>query len=103
MGTHYSRHISRLTSYSGSPQIGEDLVSLVANNPNGTGYEPTFTCKHFLKIQIAVTNKCKVRINDNSVIYIDPRFGLTLDYTDLVVHSFVFEEAPGDTYAVIGY
>ena len=104
MGTHMARHISRLTSYRGTPQVGEDLVKLVAETQQGgTGYEQSFTCKHFLKIQIMVTNACKVKINENSEIWIDPRFGLTLDYTDLVIHSFEFIDNPGATYAVIGY
>ena len=75
MAHHMARHISRLTSYRGTPQVGEDLVKLVAETQQGgTGYEQSFTCKHFLKIQIMVTNACKVKINENSEIWIDQTF-----------------------------
>lgn len=97
MRAYSARHITRLASYNGTPALDYDLVEHIR------GIAPEFTNPQIFKIQIMVDAPCKVLINGNSEIDINPTYGLTIDYSDLLIHSFVFKTDNVNVYAVIGY
>lgn len=97
MRAYSARHITRLTSYDGIPALDYDLVDHIRD------IAPEFTNPQIFKIQIMVDAPCKVLINGNSEIDINPTYGLTIDYSDLMINSFVFKTANVNVYAVIGY
>ena len=96
MGTHYRRHISRLASHSGVTTKGEDLMDLIT-------FDKDYTNPKIFKLQIMVEQNCEVTINGKSKMTIDQRYGLTLDYTDLDVESFIFDTDQIPYYVVVGY
>lgn len=96
MRAYSARHITRLASYIGTPNRGDDLMDLI-------DFDKNFTNPQIFKIQIVPSALCEVTINENSKITISPDYGLTIDYTDLMIHSFVFEQDGVDVYAVVGY
>ena len=96
MRAYSARHITRLASYIGTPNRGDDLMDLI-------DFDKDFTNPKIFKIQIAVENDCEVEINGNSKVIISSVYGLTLDYTDLMIDSFVFKADVPNVYVVVGY
>lgn len=96
MGTHYARHISRLTSVNIQSTRDMDFMKQV-------NFDPTFTHKEILKLQMMVDRSCTVRVNEHSTFTIDPRYGLLLDYTDMIIKSMVIETDGVQIYAIVGY
>ena len=96
MRAYSARHITRLASYSGAVTNGDNLMELI-------DFDPDFTNPKIFKIQIAVENDCEVEINGNSKVVISSTYGLTLDYTDLMIDSFVFKADVPNVYVVVGY
>lgn len=96
MGTHYARHISRLTSVNIQSTRNMDFMKQV-------NFDPTFTHKHILKIQMMVDAECDVLINGHSRLTINPNYGLLLDYTDIIITSMIIETDGVNIYAIIGY
>ena len=95
MRAYSARHITRLASYNGQVNVGQDLMDLI-------DFDPDFTNPQIFKIQIVPNVPCRVRINGTSELLISNLYGLTIDYTDLMVHSFEFLDQ-ADIYAVVGY
>lgn len=96
MRAYSARHITRLASYNGTPNIDEDLMNLIK-------FDPDFTNPRIFKLQIMVDASCDVLINGNSEVTISEKYGLIIEYTDLMIDSFVFKTANINVYAVIGY
>lgn len=96
MRAYSARHITRLASYNGTPNIDEDLMNLIK-------FDPDFTNPRIFKLQIMVDASCDVLINGNSEVTISEKYGLIIEYTDLMIDSFVFKTANVNVYAVIGY
>lgn len=97
MGTHYARHIARLTSVT-IPQSTPNMDFMERVN-----FDPSFTHKEILKLQMAVDQTCRVIINGHSEFDIDPRYGLLLDYTDMIVKSMTIVTQGVQIYAIVGY
>lgn len=96
MGTHYARHIARLASVNVQSTQGMDFMAQV-------NFDPSFTHKEILKLQMMVNQNCTVVINGHSRFDIDPRYGLLLDYTDMIIKSMTIETDGVQIYAIVGY
>ena len=96
MRAYSARHITRLASYNGVPNIDEDLMNLI-------NFDPDFTNPRIFKLQIMVDAPCDVLINGNSEVRISEKYGLIIEYTDLMIDSFVFKTGGVNVYAVVGY
>lgn len=96
MRAYSARHITRLASYNGTPNIDEDLMNLIK-------FDPDFTNPRIFKLQIMVDVPCDVLINGNSEVKISEKYGLIIEYTDLMIDSFVFKTGGVNVYAVVGY
>ena len=95
MRAYSARHITRLASYNGTPNIDEDLMNLI-------NFDPDFTNPRIFKLQIMVDAPCNVLINGNSEVTISEKYGLIIEYTDLMIDSFVFKTGGVNVYAVVG-
>ena len=96
MRAYSARHITRLASYNGVPQVNADLMELIQ-------FDPDFTNPRIFKLQIMVDVPCDVLINGNSEVRISEKYGLIIEYTDLMIDSFVFKTGGVNVYAVVGY
>ena len=96
MGTHYARHIARLASINLQSTADMDFMERV-------NFDPAFTHKEILKLQMMVDQNCTVVINEHSRFDIDPRYGLLLDYTDMIIKSMTIVTPGVQIYAIIGY
>lgn len=76
MRAYSARHITRLASYNGTPNIDEDLMNLIK-------FDPDFTNPRIFKLQIMVDASCDVLINGNSEVTISEKYGLIIEYTQL--------------------
>lgn len=96
MRAYSARHITRLASYNGVPQANEDLMDLI-------DFDPEFTNPQIFKLQIIPDAPCRVKVNGTSELTINNNYGLTIDYTDLMINSFVFLDGGVNVYVVVGY
>ena len=96
MRAYSARHITRLASYNGVPQVNADLMELIQ-------FDPDFTNPRIFKLQIMVDAPCDVLINGNSEVRISEKYGLIIEYTDLMIDSFVFKADVPNVYVVVGY
>ena len=96
MRAYSARHITRLASYSGAPQANDDLMDLI-------DFDPEFTNPQIFKLQIIPDAPCRVKVNGTSELTINNNYGLTIDYTDLMINSFVFLDGGINVYVVVGY
>lgn len=95
MRAYSARHITRLASYRGAVVRDDELMEKI-------DFDQNFTNPQIFKLQIITDVPCKVLINGNSEVEIDPNYGLTIDYTDLMINSFKFIDN-ANVYVVVGY
>ena len=95
MRAYSARHITRLASYSGAVTNGDNLMELI-------DFDKDFTNPQIFKLQIIPDAPCRVKVNGTSELTINNNYGLTIDYTDLMIHSFEFLDQ-ADIYSVVGY
>ena len=96
MRAYSARHITRLASVNVQSTANMDFMEQV-------NFDQEFTNPKIFKIQMMVDQNCTVIINEHSRFDIDPRYGLLLDYTDMIIESMVIETDGVQIYAIVGY
>ena len=96
MRAYQARHITRLASVDILSTPNMDFMEQV-------NFDQEFTNPKIFKIQMMVDQNCTVIINEHSRFDIDPRYGLLLDYTDMIIESMVIKTDGVQIYAIVGY
>lgn len=96
MRAYQARHITRLASVNVQSTADMDFMKEIK-------FDPNFTNPKIFKIQMMVDQNCTVIINEHSQFDIDPRYGLLLDYTDMIIESMVIKTDGVQIYAIVGY